>query len=59
MKDNQKLNEKRNIIRKYIQTNSDCTYLDIRRDTKIKVERVNGNSLTLTQKTLDCSTFER
>ena len=43
MSDNQKSDEKRKIVRNYIQTNSDCTYLDIRRDTRIKVERIYKN----------------
>jgi len=43
MIDNLKLDEKRKIVRKYIQTNPTCTYLDIRRDTRIKVERIYKN----------------
>lgn len=40
---NSKLDEKRKIVRSYIQTTPNCTYLDIRRDTKIKVERIYKN----------------
>ena len=31
--------EKKWIIKDYIKNNPNCTYLDIKRDTKIKVER--------------------
>ncbi len=43
MIDNLKLDEKRKIVRDYIQTNPTCTYLDIKRDTNIKVERIYKN----------------
>ncbi len=39
----QKLEEKRLIVRDYIQTNPSCTYIDIRKDIKIKVERIYKN----------------
>lgn len=38
-----KLNLKRKIIRQYIHNNPQCTYLDIKRDTKIKIERIYKN----------------
>lgn len=38
-----KLNKKREIVKQYIRNNLNCTYRDIRRDTKIKVERVYKN----------------
>jgi len=38
-----KLNGKRNIIQNYIRTNTGCTYREIKRDTKLKVERYYEN----------------
>ncbi len=43
MIDNSKIDEKRKIVRNYIQTNPTCTYLDIKRDTHIKVEIIYKN----------------
>jgi len=38
-----KISEKRKIVRDYIQNNPRCTYRDIKRDTKIKIERIYSN----------------
>lgn len=37
------VSKKREIVRAYICNNPNCTYLDIRRDTKIKIERIYKN----------------
>src|SRR3989338_10267757 len=39
------LGSKREIVRNYILTNPNCTYLDIKRATKIKVERIYCNMI--------------
>ena len=38
-----RLNKKREIVRQYIHNNANCTYRDIKRDTKIKIERIYRN----------------
>ena len=43
MEDIQKLNDKRMVVRNYIRAHSNCTYFDIKRDTKIKVKRIYKN----------------
>ncbi len=39
------INQKRGIVRKFIQKTPGCTYLDIKNSTKIKVERIYENML--------------
>ncbi len=43
MKSIVKLETKREIVRRYIKNNPNCTYLDIKRNTKIKIERIYKN----------------
>lgn len=43
VKNKVKLENKREIVREYIRKNPKCTYKEIRRDTKIKVERIYQN----------------
>lgn len=41
--DSIRIEEKRKIVRNYIRKKPNCTYKDIRRDTKIKIERIYKN----------------